>query len=46
MTVNYGFNTMRLPTPVPVGSRIQMTASLQQFTAVPGGLQITVERSR
>ncbi len=42
MTVNYGVNKVRFPAPVPVDSRIRLTATLQEVTEVAGGLQITV----
>ncbi|HLM03794.1 MAG TPA: MaoC family dehydratase [Blastococcus sp.] len=43
MTVNYGCEKVRFPSPVPVGSRLRATASLQQVTDVPGGVQLAVE---
>lgn len=42
MTVNYGVNKVRFPSPVPVGSQIRMSATLLEVTDVTGGLQITV----
>jgi acyl dehydratase len=41
MTVNYGLNKVRFPAPVPVGSKIRLTATLAGVEAVKGGLQIT-----
>ena len=43
MTVNYGCEKVRFPSPVPVGSRLRATASVQQVTDVAGGVQIAVE---
>ena len=43
MTVNYGCEKVRFPSPVPVGSRLRATASLQQVTDVSGGVQLAVE---
>lgn len=41
MAVNYGLNKVRFPAPVPVGSRIRLTATLSEFEEVKGGVQIT-----
>jgi acyl dehydratase len=40
MVVNYGVNKVRFPAPVPVGSRIRLTATLVDVQEVQGGLQI------
>lgn len=40
--VNYGYGKVRFPAPVPVNSRIRMTATLAAADEVPGGLQLTV----
>ena len=42
MGVNYGLNKVRFPAPVPVGSRIRLTATLEDVEEVAGGLQLTV----
>ncbi|HEX2073082.1 MAG TPA: dehydratase, partial [Geodermatophilus sp.] len=42
MAVNYGLNKVRFPAPVPVGSKIRLTATLKDVEQVPGGLQIVV----
>ncbi len=43
MGVNYGLNKVRFHAPVPVGSRIRMTATLIDVEEVKGGgLQLTV----
>jgi acyl dehydratase len=42
MGVNYGLNRVRFPAPVPVGSKIRLTATLADVTEVQGGLQLTV----
>jgi acyl dehydratase len=41
--INYGLNKVRFPAPVPVGSRIRLTARLTAVDDVPGGVQITVD---
>jgi acyl dehydratase len=41
MAVNYGLNKVRFPAPVPVGSRIRLTATLADVETVKGGLQLT-----
>jgi acyl dehydratase len=40
--LNYGYDKVRFPAPVPVGSRVRMRASLAKVDDVPGGLQITI----
>jgi acyl dehydratase len=40
MGVNYGLNKVRFPAPVPVGSRIRLTATLVDVEKFRGGLQI------
>jgi acyl dehydratase len=42
MGVNYGLNRVRFPSPVPVGSRIRLTATLVDVEEVKGGLQLVV----
>ena len=42
MAVNYGLNKVRFPSPVPVGSKLRLTATLEDVEEVAGGLQLTV----
>jgi acyl dehydratase len=42
MAVNYGLNKVRFPSPVPVGSRVRLTATLKEVEQVAGGLQLTL----
>ena len=42
MGVNYGLNKVRFPAPVPVGSKVRLTARLQDVEEVAGGLQLTL----
>jgi acyl dehydratase len=42
MGVNYGLNKVRFPAPVPVGSKVRLTATLVDVQEVKGGLQLTV----
>ena len=42
MIVNYGLNKVRFPAPVPVGSKVRLTATLVDVEEVRGGLQLTV----
>jgi acyl dehydratase len=42
ITVNYGLNKVRFPAPVPVGSKVRLTATLVDVEEVKGGLQLTV----
>jgi acyl dehydratase len=40
MVVNYGLNKVRFPAPVPVGSKVRLTATLVDVEEVKGGLQL------
>ena len=40
--VNYGLNKVRFPAPVPVGSKVRMSAKLAGLEDIPGGAQMTV----
>jgi acyl dehydratase len=40
--LNYGYDRVRFPAPLPVGSRIRMRATLASVTDIPGGAQITI----
>jgi len=42
MGVNYGLNKMRLPSPVPVGSKVRLRASLNGVELTPGGASGTI----
>jgi acyl dehydratase len=42
MGVNYGLNKVRFPAPVPVGSKVRLTATLKNVEEVAGGLQLTL----
>jgi acyl dehydratase len=42
MAVNYGLNKVRFPAPVPVGSRVRLTATLTDLEEVKGGLQLLI----
>jgi acyl dehydratase len=40
--LNYGYNRVRFPAPLPVGSRVRMRARLANVEDIPGGAQITI----
>jgi acyl dehydratase len=42
MAINYGLNKVRFPTPVPVGSKVRLGATLAGVEDVAGGVQVTV----
>ena len=42
MAINYGFNTVRFITPVPVGSRLRALSKLTAVAEVTGGVQATL----
>lgn len=41
MTINYGLNRVRFPSPVPVNSRVRATFSLQSFEELSNSCQLT-----
>jgi acyl dehydratase len=45
MTVNYGFNRVRFPAPVRVGSRLRAHYKLLSFEPLEGGVQVVTEVS-
>lgn len=45
MGVNYGTEKVRFPSPVPVGSRLRMSATVQEVKEIAGGVQCTIEVS-
>ncbi len=42
MALNYGYEKVRFPAPVPVGRRVRMRAELARATEVAGGIQTVV----
>ncbi|GGS45632.1 MULTISPECIES: MaoC family dehydratase [Actinokineospora] len=44
-SLNYGYDTVRFPAPVPVGSRIRMRSTILAVTEVPGGIQVRVRQT-
>jgi acyl dehydratase len=43
MGVNYGCGKVRFPSPVPVGSKLRLGATLTGLDEIPGGAQVTME---
>jgi acyl dehydratase len=43
MTVNYGLDRVRFPSPLPAGSRLRGHFKLKSFENIPGGAQLIVE---
>ena len=41
MGVNYGLNKVRFPSPVPVGSKVRLTATLAGIEDIAGGKQLS-----
>ncbi|SDF57634.1 Acyl dehydratase [Blastococcus fimeti] len=41
MGVNYGLNKVRFPSPVPVGAKVRLTATLSGIEDIAGGKQLT-----
>ena len=42
MALNYGINKLRFPSPVPVGSRVRLSARLAEVEEVAGGVQVVL----
>ncbi|MDN3357613.1 MaoC family dehydratase [Actinomadura sp. DC4] len=42
MGVNYGYNKIRFPSPVPVDSEVRVGVTLDAADDVPGGIQVTL----
>jgi len=40
--VNYGYDRVRFPAPLPVGKKVRMNATLSGLDDIPGGAQMTV----
>jgi len=45
MALNYGYDRVRFPAPLPSGSRVRMTATLKSVSDVPGGVQVVVTQT-
>jgi acyl dehydratase len=43
--LNYGYDKVRFPAPLPVGSRLRMRATLSSVDDVPGGVQLTITQT-
>jgi acyl dehydratase len=43
--LNYGYEKVRFPAPVPVGSRLRMRATITDVSEVPGGAQVTTTQT-
>lgn len=43
MTINYGLNRVRFPSPVPVGSRVRLGLLAKEIEEVKGGVQCVFE---
>jgi acyl dehydratase len=43
--VNYGYDRVRFPAPLPVDSRVRMRATLESVDDVPGGIQMKVSQT-
>jgi acyl dehydratase len=42
MSLNYGFDRVRFPSPVPVGSRLRAVCMLKKYEAIADGAQVTL----
>ena len=43
--VNYGYDKVRFPAPLPVGANVRMRATLTKVDDVPGGVQFTITQT-
>ena len=41
--INYGLDKVRFPAPLPVGSKVRMTAKVADVSDIPGGVQLKLE---
>jgi acyl dehydratase len=41
--INYGFDRVRFPAPLPVGSQLRMSASIREATSVANGSHVLVD---
>jgi acyl dehydratase len=41
--LNYGFERIRFPAPLPVGSQVRMTASIRDASSIAGGSHVFVD---
>ncbi|CAA9488396.1 MAG: Acyl dehydratase [uncultured Solirubrobacteraceae bacterium] len=41
--INYGLDKVRFPAPLPVGSKVRMTAKIADVSDIPGGVQLKLE---
>ena len=41
--LNYGLNRVRFPSPLPVGTRVRLTAKVAKVEEIPGGAQAVME---
>ena len=42
LSINYGLDRVRFPSPVPVGSRLRASCVLDKFEPIAGGAQLTM----
>lgn len=45
MALNYGYDKVRFPAPLPVGSKVRLVASLKSVDDVAGGVQVVVTQT-
>ncbi|ROO84972.1 acyl dehydratase [Actinocorallia herbida] len=43
MGVNYGYDRIRFPSPVPVDAKVRVGAEIEEVQDVPGGLQVRLK---
>ncbi len=43
MGINYGCNKVRFPSPVPVGSRLRLGATVFEVSPIDGGVQVVLD---
>lgn len=44
-SLNYGYDKVRFPAPVPIGSRVRMTSTILSVDEVPGGVQLRTRQT-
>jgi acyl dehydratase len=44
-SINYGYDRVRFPAPLPVGKRVRMRLTVNDVHDAPGGLQVTITQT-
>jgi acyl dehydratase len=45
IALNYGYDRVRFPAPLPVGDHVRLQASLGEVTEIAGGIRVVIEQT-